>query len=134
VAADVVTRRILLVEDEPDLRHLARRVLRRDGWEVEVAADGVQAEEVMRQTGPDRFDAVLLDLVMPRRDGPETFAVLRELAPAVPVLIVSGYDASQRAAQLLREPATAYLTKPFGRRELAAALRTLLHGDDGAAP
>ncbi len=125
-------RRVLLVEDEPDLRGLAGRVLTRYGCEVETAADGVEAEAVMRSGDPDRFDAVVLDLVMPRRDGPATFAVLRELAPGLPVLVCSGYDASLQAANLLEQPATAYLTKPYDRHALAAALLGLLQDGDGA--
>ncbi len=125
-------RRVLLVEDEPDLRGLARRVLTRYGCEVEAAADGVEAEAVVRQGDPGRFDAVVLDLVMPRRDGPATFAVLRDLDPGLPVLVCSGYDASLQAANLLEQPATAYLTKPYDRHALAAALLGLLQDGDGA--
>jgi len=126
-------RRILLVEDEPDLRGLARRVLERYGCEVEAAGDGLEAEAVVRSGAVDRFDAVILDLVMPRRDGPATFGVLRSLDPGVPVLVCSGYDASLQAAGLLEQPRTAYLTKPYDRHDLAAALLGLLRDGDGAA-
>jgi PAS domain S-box-containing protein len=125
-AAVLQGRRLLLVEDEPDLRELARRVLTRYGCEVEVAGDGVAAERILSDGDPTRFDAAVIDLMMPRRDGIGTFAVLRDLDPDLPVLVCSGYDVSLRAADLLEQPRTAYLTKPYDRHSLAAALADLL--------
>jgi PAS domain S-box-containing protein len=118
-------RRILLVEDESDLRALARKVLERFGCVVATACDGLDAETQLRRADAP-FDAVILDLVMPRRDGFATFTVLRDLAPAVPVLVCSGFDASARAQDLLAEPATGYLAKPYDRTELVVALTRLI--------
>ncbi len=124
-------RRILLVEDEADLRHLARRVLGSHGCEVETAGDGMEAETVFRRD-PARFDAVILDLVMPRRDGVATFSVLRNLAPEMPVLLCSGFDATHQVMRILAEVRTGFLAKPYSRIELVAALNDLLeNGNDG---
>ena len=124
--ADVLAgRRILVVEDEADLRNLVGRVLGRCGCEIETAGDGLEAETVLR-SDPERFDAVILDMVMPRRDGLATFAVLRNLAPGLPVLLCSGYDATHRGATILTKPRTAFLAKPYSRFDLVDALAGLL--------
>jgi len=116
--APVSGRTLLVVEDEPDLRELARRVLERRGYSVFAAADGFEAEAFVRDRGAD-IDLVLLDVNLPRRDGVATFDVLRGLRPTLPVVIVSaGGVTDQRIADLLRRGALTLLRKPYEFEEL----------------
>ncbi|MFN8011497.1 MAG: PAS domain S-box protein [Holophagaceae bacterium] len=119
------TGRILVVDDEASIREMATRVLRRAGFEVATAAHGQEGVEALaRQPGDVR--AVLLDLSMPVMGGGEALAALRALSPGLPVLLSSGYEGESRVQQLLQEPATRFLQKPYTAPELLSAMRELL--------
>jgi CheY-like chemotaxis protein len=118
---------VLVVEDDPAIRHLVRDLLREEGYDTEEAADGLVALEQVRRSVPD---VVVLDLFMPRMDGEEFLNVSR-LVPgcaSLPVLILSASD---------RIPADkrvrAFLKKPFDLSVLAHAVRSVL-GDGTAQP
>jgi CheY-like chemotaxis protein len=117
--------RILVVDDEAPIREMAAWVLQRAGFEVRTAAHGQEAVELLgREAGGIR--AVLLDLSMPVMGGGETLPALRALQPDLPVLLSSGYEGEERVQQLLREPATRFLQKPYASAGLLTALRELL--------
>src|SRR5579862_1477693 len=78
--------RILLVEDEPGIVDFVRRGFEADGFAVEVAADGVEGE---RLALAGSFDAIVLDLMLPRRDGLEVLASVRCAKPEVPVIVLT---------------------------------------------
>ena len=126
---------ILVVEDEPDLRELSRRVLERRGYRVYGAADGFEAEAIMRDRGAD-VDLVLLDVNLPRRDGAATYDVLRGMWPALPVVIVSaGGVTDHRISGLLRRGALTLLRKPYEFEELLdVVVQALTGGDTGETP
>ena len=112
-AADVV--RVLVVDDEDEVRAIALRVLGQLGFETDSARDGVEALERYRAR---RADVVLLDLAMPRMSGRECFASLKALDPEVRVVLVTGAaDASVKA--LLTAGACRFLPKPWAVPELA---------------
>ena len=117
--------RILVVDDEAPIREMAAWVLHRAGFEVLEAAHGQEALEVLGR-GPQEVRAVLLDLSMPVMGGGETLPALRALRPGIPVLLSSGYEGEERVQQLLRQPATGFLQKPYASAGLLAALRDLL--------
>ena len=111
--------RILVVDDNEALRENLQEALELEGYEVAVAADGVAALARLREDS--RFAAVLLDLMMPGMDGRELLAQIRgdgRLA-GLPVVMTTGQTGSRARAGV---PANAFLTKPFGVRELLAAL------------
>lgn len=122
-------RRVLLVEDEPNIREAMRFILSRDGWEVAVHADGATAAERIVREAPD---VVVLDVMLPHASG---FDVLRALgggpAAGVPVLMLTarGQDRDRDLAMSLG--ATDYMTKPFSNAALVSRLRELA---DAAAP
>ena len=114
--------RILLVEDEDNIREAMRFILNRDGWDVAVHADGATAAQVVRDTRPD---VVVLDVMLPRRSG---FDVLRDLGsdehrPPVLMLTARGRGADRDLALSLG--ATAFMSKPFSNAELLDCVRTL---------
>ncbi len=112
---------ILVVEDEPSVRHFIQRVLGGAGFTVLTAEDGLQGLDVFSQH-QSAISAVLLDLMMPRMDGTETLRQLRILAPRIPVLIMSGYSAREVLTGTSEQGASAFIQKPFPPRELITRL------------
>jgi CheY-like chemotaxis protein len=111
--------RILVVDDNDALRENLQEALELEGYEVAVAADGAAA--LARLSEDSRFAAVLLDLMMPGMDGRELLARIRgdgRLA-GLRVVMTTGQTGARARAGV---PADAFLTKPFGVRELLAAL------------
>ena len=117
--------RILVIDDEPELRDVIRRVLERAGHEVRVAADG-EAGVVLHRKSP--ADLVITDIYMPGQDGLETLRALRQEGD-VKVIVVSGGDRTGMAS--LREHAELLgarqaLAKPFEMHELVALVEQVL--------
>jgi two-component system copper resistance phosphate regulon response regulator CusR len=114
--------RILLVEDEPSAARFIAKGLREATYAVDVASDGASAAEQCHQTD---YDAVVLDLMLPGRDGLSVCRELRASGSDVPVLMLTARDAVESRVQGLDAGADDYLTKPFDFRELLARLRAL---------
>jgi len=115
--------RILVVEDEDAIADFLVRGLRAEGYEVLRAADGVEGEE-LALTG--NVDLVVLDRMLPGRDGMDVLATIREAEPALPVIVLTALDAVEERVAGLDEGATDYVTKPFSFEELAARVRAHL--------
>jgi PAS domain S-box-containing protein len=125
-APEVVTGRVLLVEDDPNVRAVVMRELAGRGYEVTEATDGENAlERARRATSP--FDAVITDLAMPRMDGLALARHLSESHPALPVLFISGHPDDQAMQQIL-ESDRPLLQKPFTGEELIRRLDEMLRG------
>lgn len=121
--------RILVVEDEPKLLRSLERRLRREGFEV----TGVEAgDEGFRLASNEPFDAVILDLMLPGRDGLEIVRLLRTEGFSQPILILTARDAIDDRVAGLDAGADDYLVKPFSYDELLARLRALLRRGRGA--
>jgi DNA-binding response OmpR family regulator len=123
--------RLLVVEDEARLAHALRRGLSADGFTVEVAGDGDTGLELARHGD---FDAVLLDIMLPRRSGYDVVRTLRSEENWVPVLMLSAKDGEHDQADGLDYGADDYLTKPFSYVVLLARLRALLRRAPQARP
>ena len=123
--------RLLLVEDEARLANALRRGLVADGFTVEVAADGATGLELARHGD---FDAVLLDVMLPRGSGYDVVRTLRDEENWVPVLMLSAKDGEHDQADGLDCGADDYLTKPFSYVVLTARLRALLRRAPQARP
>jgi two-component system response regulator MprA len=115
--------RILVVDDEPAVREALERALKLEGYEVALAADGVQALQVLDEGPPD---AVVLDLLMPRVDGIELCKRMRHSGDRTPVLMLTARDAVADRVSGLDAGADDYLVKPFALPELLARVRALL--------
>ena len=115
-------RRILVVDDDPDIRGLLRELLDRRGFSVLEAGDG---QEALRVFFDERPDLVLLDVQMPVLDGWKTLERIRELSD-VPVVMVTAKGTELEKTRGLRAGADDYVTKPFGRQELLARVEALL--------
>ncbi len=115
--------RVLVVEDSWPMADVLAKGLREQGYAVDVASDG---EKALEQVAINRYDVVLLDIVLPRRDGLSVCRALRERGEKVPVLMLTARDAVEDRVSGLDSGADDYLTKPFAFKELLARLRALL--------
>jgi DNA-binding response OmpR family regulator len=120
-------RRILVLDDDPDIRDLLRVLLERAGFSVEEAADGKAGLRVFYATSPH---LVLLDVSMPELDGWKTLERIRDLSD-VPVIMLSARSAELEKVRALQAGADDYVTKPFGRQELLARIEGLLRRAGG---
>jgi two-component system response regulator MprA len=114
--------RVLVVEDDPDIGDVVRRSLRREGYDVRLAADGSEALDEAAVFEPD---AVVLDLGLPKVDGIEVSRRLRADGD-VPILMLTARDSVDSRVEGLDSGADDYLVKPFDLQELLARLRALL--------
>lgn len=107
--------RILVVEDDPDIRHLLQERLRAMGYRVQSALDGVQAVEVMRG---ESFQGMILDIGIPSMDGMEVLRHIRTWDQQVPIVMVAASDYKESAVRAIGMGAQAYMLKPFHVDEL----------------
>jgi DNA-binding response OmpR family regulator len=130
--------KLLVIDDEEDIRFVLKEILERAGYEVDVAADAKEGLDLLRE---NRADLVITDIIMPGKDGVETVYDIRMEFPNTRIIVISG---GGNVAPLEYEPnaimTTAYLasasaagadvtlTKPFEREELLTAIRVLLDG------
>jgi DNA-binding response OmpR family regulator len=114
--------KVLVVEDEPALLDTLEYNLTRQGYEVTLAADGVKALEMARQTRPD---LVVLDVMLPQLDGYEVCRILRQEMSAPILMLTARADEVDKVVGL-EVGADDYLTKPFSMRELLARVKALL--------
>src|SRR5204863_2136925 len=122
--------RVLVVDDEPQLRRALERALKLEGYEVALAADG---DEALQSIGSAPHDAIVLDVLMPKRDGLEVCRELRARGDDTPVLMLTARDAVQDRVDGLDAGADDYVVKPFALEELLARLRALLRRTNGDA-
>ena len=118
--------RILLVEDNRRLSDSLRRNLTDDGYAVDAAYDGDEGEEMAEFTA---YDLIILDVMLPRKDGLEVCRSLRNKRVRTPILMLTARDALTDRVSGLDSGADDYLVKPFEMDELRARLRALLRRD-----
>jgi two-component system KDP operon response regulator KdpE len=117
------THKILIVDDESSIRRGLRGTLNGLGFESAEAARGEEALSLVRTS---RFDAILLDLKMPGIGGVETCRRIRQIAPRLPILVISVNDSEDCKIEALDGGADDYITKPFSVKELMARLRAAI--------
>jgi len=115
--------RVLLVEDEPTAAQVLAKGLREQTYAVDVAADG---DTAMFQVGTTDYDAVILDVMLPVKDGMAVCRLIRASGSSVPILMVTARDAVEARIEGLDCGADDYLVKPFDFGELLARLRALI--------
>jgi len=117
--------KIMVVEDEPQLRDVARRMLESLGYTVTTFASGDQAVSYFKAEHAN-VDLVILDMVMPVMSGRETFRLLREIEPNVKALLASGYSLDGDAQAILDDGVLGFIQKPYGRKALDELLKKAL--------
>ena len=129
--------RVVVIDDETDVRVVVKKVLERAGYEVDAVGSGEEGLEVIGASGAD---LVITDIIMPGMDGIAVVNNVREHHPDIPIIVISGGgniapmpyepDAIKTSAYLASASeagANIALTKPFGREELLAAVKKLLY-------
>jgi DNA-binding response OmpR family regulator len=116
-------RTVLIVEDDPDIRQLMKIFIEADGFYVELAADGVEALEQLRNGS--RPNLIILDLMLPRMDGEQFMKQVRDEGrfATIPVVVMSGHSEGKKKANGLK--AAGFLGKPVEADELLNIVRTL---------
>jgi ATP-dependent Lon protease len=117
-------KRILVVDDEEEIRQLFVDILAPRGYQVVAAASGPEA---LARAQEGRFDMIFLDIKMPGMNGVETFEALKRLSPQSQFVMITGYAGSQLVEQSLAEGALLCLAKPIG----VAAILELVRGLEG---
>jgi len=117
--------KILVAEDEPDIRELVSITLKYNGFEVTVAADGLEAVAL---AGRENFDLIILDVRMPRMTGYEACRELRqqEATKKIPIIFLSAKGQESEVQAGLEAGADEYIIKPFAPNELARRVRVTL--------
>lgn len=108
---------VLVVDDETIVRSMAGELLSNLGYETLLAEDGVQGVELFKKD-KERIDLVLLDMVMPRMNGRDTFFAMRNIKPSVKVLLTSGFSRDIEISDLVQKGACGFIQKPFRWAEL----------------
>jgi two-component system alkaline phosphatase synthesis response regulator PhoP len=120
--------KVLLIDDDPSIVDLLRTYLTKDGFQVEVARDGIAGLAKARQAHPD---VVVLDIMLPGLDGLEVLRRLRSESPAYVVMLTAKAEETDKIIGL-SVGADDYVTKPFSPREVAARIRAILRRGRGA--
>jgi CheY-like chemotaxis protein len=95
------------------------------GYDVLTAANGVEALEIYRKH-KDRIDVIILDMVMPKMNGSETFDRIKEINPGAKVLLSSGYSITSQATEILSRGCDGFIQKPFNLQGLSQNIRLVL--------
>jgi DNA-binding NtrC family response regulator len=119
-----MSERVLIVDDDPVQRRLLENIVTRTGYQAVVAEGGDAAVALL--TGADRFDAVVLDLVMPDLDGLGVLAKMREASLATPVIVQTAHGGIDNVVTAMRAGATDFVVKPVGAERLQVSLRNAL--------
>lgn len=123
--SQLTSMRVLVVDDEASVRGLLKKLLSRQGHTVLGAADGVEAIEMLSDT---EVDLVILDMIMPRKDGYATLTELRGGWPDLPVLLSSGYS-EETVLNKAKEQVQGFLKKPYDLEQLTQTLQALQRGE-----
>lgn len=118
---------ILIVDDDPQLRESFERLLREEGYEVRSASSGEAALESVAQAVPD---LIVMDVRLPGMSGMETFQAVREVAPKLPVIIMTAYGTTDTAIEATKLGAFDYVLKPFDIPELLGLIQQALEAGE----
>jgi len=111
--------RLLIAEDEERLRRLLGMLMANAGYKLTMVADGQEARE---QLDAHDFDLIITDIKMPRMDGMQLLAYVREHKPDIPVVVITAYGSIESAVEAMQAGASDYLTKPFEEEKLKLAV------------
>ncbi|OGN16512.1 MAG: DNA-binding response regulator [Candidatus Yanofskybacteria bacterium RIFCSPHIGHO2_02_FULL_50_12] len=125
--------RVLIVEDEEKLAQSLKKGLEKEGYAVDYVMDGEAGQRRIEVSHKD-YDAVVLDLMLPKKDGFEVAKAVRAADIKIPILVLTARDATDDKVQALDAGADDYLVKPFSIQELMARLRALLRRPEQALP
>ncbi len=119
----MLTKRILIVDDNPNMSVLLSDILEIFDFKGSYAGDGTEALEKLRR---GKYDMVFTDLRMPKMDGLDLLKAIKAEHPGLPVVVVTGYSMADTRDEVLSERADGFLSKPFKVNEIQSLLTSLL--------
>ncbi len=125
--------KVLIVEDQEKLAQLLKKGFEREGFAADYVLDGEAGQRRLEFNHQD-YDAVILDLMMPKRSGYEVCKNVRDLKISVPILVLTAKDSVEDKISLLNVGADDYIVKPFSFQELLARVRALLRRPESSLP
>lgn len=115
--------RVLVVDDEKNIRDLLRMTLTKAGYDVVEAEDGAKAVEVLRKDdNPLMVDVITCDIRMPEVNGTEAIAFFRQQFPSIPIVVITGFPETDMAVSLMKQGVVAYVPKPVEAQKLLAVV------------
>lgn len=115
--------RILIADDEESIREVLSIMLQREGYQVEVARDGVEAVHLLQD---QMFDLVISDIKMPRMSGMELLAKIRERTSETMMIMITAFSSTEEAVEAMKQGAYDYITKPFRNEEIRLVIKNAL--------
>ncbi|MCP4693227.1 MAG: sigma-54-dependent Fis family transcriptional regulator [Desulfobacterales bacterium] len=113
-------KRLLVIDDEANMRHMLTSLLKRKGYQVEAASDGVEGLEIVKK---NTYDFILCDIRMPRMDGMKFIKAARDFTPSTPLIMMSAYGTLDLAVEAMKLGAYDYISKPFKIDEVILVLK-----------
>ncbi|MCX7792887.1 MAG: response regulator [Thermodesulfovibrionales bacterium] len=117
-------KRILVVDDENIVRISCKKILSTEGFEVDLAADGYEAIELIKK---QNYDVIITDLKMPKMDGLEVLQWIKKNSPASKIIVITGFSTPDIAEKSIAYGAIRYLEKPFTPEILLSAVRSVIN-------
>ncbi len=117
---------VLVVDDEPIMRKIAVKVLQSAGYKVLYAEDGEEGLEVFKEN-KDEVQLVVLDMLMPKMSGKETYIEMKLIDPNVKVLLTSGFREDERVDDILKMGVEEFIEKPYTFTQLTQAVQKILN-------
>ncbi len=115
-------KKILIVDDEPIVRLSCKRILEPEGYEVDIASDGYEAMEKIKE---NLYDVIITDLKMPKMDGFEVLTWIKQNSSVSKIVIITGYSTQEIAEKAISSGAHRYIEKPFTPETLLRIVREL---------
>jgi two-component system chemotaxis response regulator CheY len=111
--------RVLVVDDEDNIRKLVRMCLTKAGYDVQEAENGEEGEKLIRaEDNPLMADVILCDIRMPKVNGIEAIAFFQKQFPSVPIVVITGFPDTEMAVNLLKQGVVDYVPKPIDNQKL----------------
>jgi len=117
--------KILVIDDEENVRTLAQQQLNSLGYDVILAEDAIEGIKIYKKEH-ENIDLVLLDMIMPKLSGKEAYYELKNINPDIRVLVMSGYSQNEKALEILNDGALDFIQKPYGIERLSTVIRDVL--------
>ena len=116
---------ILVIDDEPIIRDMAKKILRECGYDVLLASNGAEGVEVFKQH-KDEIKCVILDMAMPVMSGREAFIVLKGIKPVIKILLASGFRQDVRVQEVLDLGVKDFIQKPYSLIDLSQKVKKII--------
>ena len=116
---------ILIIDDEETVRNLVMEILERYGYRTLLAEDGEEGVELYKKHG-DAIKLIIIDMIMPKLGGLETFLILKDINPSVKALLSTGYSHSERVQEILNSGVKGFIKKPYNMNELLIEVRKVI--------